>query len=104
MEGRKTIEVVAGDTIQIGFTTPWPLSGYTVTSTIKDNYGDGATIASFTVSTSGTTGNLSLSAAASAALLPYVGQPDLCFDLKFDASGTITHSEKAFLAVRGAVT
>lgn len=106
MDRRIIVAVTAGDTIAISFETPWNLSGYTVTSSIKDGNGDGSVVASFGVSTSGTNGTLSMSAADSATYLgPYIGAEDLVFDIKFAAGGgAVTHTEKAFLRVNKAVT
>lgn len=107
MDKRITINVVAGDTITIAGSTPWNLAGYTITSTIKDNYGAGNTIASFTSSPNGANGFiLSMSAGtSSSALTPYIGADDLAFDIKFvSGGGAVTHAEKAFLKVNKAVT
>ena len=107
MDKRIIIELTAGDTITIAGNTPWNLTSYTITSTIKDNYGDGATVASFGTATQGTTGFvLTMNAADSGTYLtPYIGVEGLVFDIKFAAGGgAVTHTEKAFLRVNKAVT
>ena len=97
--------MVAGDTINLTITTPWTLTGYTITSAIKDKNGDGTTITSFSTAVGTTTFNLVLSAADSATYLtPYINKADLVFDVKFVYAGVTTHSERCRLQVLSGVT
>lgn len=80
-----------GATVKVPLRTPWDLTGYTISSAIKEDFGLGRTIASFTsaIQTNPQTGLaglivLTLSANVSAAsFVP--GQGDYAFNVKLIA-------------------
>ncbi len=107
-ESNSILRFTRGSTVEISMDTPWNLTGYTATSDIRGNSGQGSVFASFTTSftinpTTSLLGRILLTLPATVSVNADVGVKYV-FDVKLSNNGYVQYIPGIWLEFESMVT